>query len=164
MIRKYLFFGLLVALVSIIAWMVIQTRRADRQRAADAVEMVRSVKPTPTRAYAPQDLEVAESSMTLAPPADPASQGLQASHRVAVRNSGPLAYGKLMLSFSYTSETGEVLGEKRYLASGKTALPGETLTLDGILVEAVPRGTVRSSVRIVYAEIERSPSPGEGPK
>jgi hypothetical protein len=58
-----------------------------------------------------------------------------------------------------------VLQTKRHLLTGKPIAPEQVLTVSGIVVEGIPRGTSRCETRIIWAEIGRTgPSGASDPK
>jgi len=164
MLRKYLLLGLMGILGSIVVWMVMVTRRQNTSPGGP-VETVRSVQPTATRSFAPKDLEITESSMELSAAATEmhgkASSGLQATHRLTVLNKGSVPYSNLLVAFAYAAADGKELHTKNHLIADYTIMPGQSLFSGDIAVQGVPAGTVRSMVRIVYAEIGPAPKAGD---
>jgi hypothetical protein len=69
----------------------------------------------------------------------------------------------VLLDFSYLGTDGKVLQTKKHLLTGKQIAPGQALTVSGIVIEGVPRGTARCETRIVWAEVERTRPSGASP-
>jgi hypothetical protein len=160
MIRKYLFFGLMIMLVTVVAWLFIQTRRQEKQLAAEAAEVVRSAKATPTRVLAPRDIQILESSMEETAQAQGGSAGSTTGvrHRITLRNTGKVTYGGILLTFTYTAPSGNEIYTKNYLVTGHRIQPGATESLDDILIPGIPREASGFTVRVAYAEIDRPPA------
>jgi hypothetical protein len=167
MSRKYLFWGLLVMLLAVLVYMIMQSRQIEKQQAAAAIEMVKSAKSTPTRAYSPQDLEIVDATMNLSPAGPSAAEGegrtFAATHDLTIRNNGKVPYENILLDITYKGGDDKTLYTKTYMVSGKVVMPGQSLALSGIRIEGVPGGVKQSLIRIVYAEIVGSAPTGESP-
>jgi hypothetical protein len=145
--------------------MIMESREMEKQQAAAALEVVKSAKSTPTRAYSPQDLEIVDATMNLSPagPAAPEREGpgFAATHDLTIRDNGKLPYENILLDITYIGGDGKTLYTKTYMVAGKVVMPGQTLALSGIRIEGVPGGVKQSYIRIVYAEIGSSVQAGE---
>lgn len=160
MSRKYLFWGLLIMLLAVLVYMMMQSRKMERQQAAAAIEVVKSAKTTPTRAYSPQDLEILDANMNLSPagPVAPEREArtFAATHDLTIRDNGKVPYENILLDITYKGGDGKTLYTKTYMVADKAVMPGQSLSLSGIRIEGVPGGVKQSYIRIVYAEIASS--------
>jgi hypothetical protein len=144
MLRKSLFWGLTLVLLVALVNLIIRGRRLEKQHATQLVEVVQNSEPSPTRVFAPQDLEVVNSSMT--------PEGNAARHALEIRNNGKLPYQGIQLRFSYYGKDGKMLMSKSWLIV-ETVLPGSTVKIDNIRIEEVSAATKTSQAAIVYADI-----------
>ncbi len=152
MLRKTLFWGLTLMLVAIIVSLVFRSRREEKSKAAEAVEIVQQSRPTATRVLAPQDLIIVESKMELVKATGEEQKGAAAHHEVVVRNDGSVEYASLQLRFTYLGPGNKDLGSKTCVAT-KPVPPHQTESLGEITVEEVPAGAARCTVQILYADL-----------
>lgn len=166
MFRKYLFIGLLIMLGTIVVWMILQARQQEKLAAAAAAGLVKSVQTTPTRVFYPDDLEIVESAMEgpTAGAAQATGPGMNAVHRLTLRNAGAKVFVRLMLEFVYLASDGRELETKRHLSGSIRIAPGQELVLGPIAVDGVPRAAVGCKPRIAWAEMERAAASAETAK
>ena len=107
MLRKYLFWGLTIALGASLFWMVVAGRRQEKleQKKPRPVEIVQTSKPSATRMYMPADLRIVSMLMEPASPDDRSAIG--AKHSIEVRNTGSVPYTNLLVEISYFSSSGK---------------------------------------------------------
>lgn len=148
MIRKSLFWGLTLMLVAVLVWLVLQSRKEETKRTSAPVEIVKTAKLSPTRVVAPKDLEVAGSPVKLA------GGRTKSADRtgVAIHNRGDVAYHNIMLKITCLGGDGKVLHTQTRVV-GETLQPSQTLAVGEIATEAVPPGTARCTVTVLYADL-----------
>jgi hypothetical protein len=154
MLRKSLFWGLTLVLVVALVNLIIRGRRLEKQRAQEMVEVVQESKPTPTRVFAPWDLQVIQSKMQLEK--DPAGnrESQAARHEIEIRNSGSVPYLEIQLKFNYFNRAGKELVSRTQIIPQRI-LPGALLIVTGIVVREVPASATDSRVVIVSADIAK---------
>ena len=164
MFRKSLFLGLTVMLAVVLVFLVIKGRRQERlqQSAARPVEVVRESPPSLTRVIDPGDLEIVEARMELgtAPPAqqDPETPGgTTATHYIVIRDDGSAAYHDFGLRISYLGKANKVL-ETRTVKVAELLQPGQARTISDVKVDNVPPKTLKSEVKVAYADLEPLPA------
>lgn len=164
MIRRSLFLGLTGMLVVVLVYLVVQGRKEERvqQQNPRTVEIVRDSKPTLTRIIAPPDLQILESRMEIfhAGSGSPGEGGLAAKHQIVIRNDGKNTYRNLRLRLTYLGLSQKVL-DARTKEVGEVLQPVQRRSLDEITIENAPAGAVKSTVRIISADLE---SPASAPK
>lgn len=152
MLRKSLFGGLTLMLCAVLVWLVINGRKEESRLAAGPAEIVQTAKTSSTRVMAPGDLEVTESRAGI--PTGSAQR--IAIGRIAISNRGKISYHDVMLRISCLGSGGSVLNTQNRLVEG-TIQPGQTLTVDDIVVADPPRGAVRCTVSILYSDLGPAP-------
>jgi hypothetical protein len=93
---------------------------------------------------APDELNITDSEMQVI--------GSTAHHRIVIRNGGRITYCNIQLSFSYLGSSGKPLAARTYLVD-KSILPGQSLSLDDIAQENIPKGAKNCTVRINHADL-----------
>ncbi len=154
MIRKSLFWGLTLVLAAALISLVIRSRRLEKEQAQQMVEVVRESKPTPTRVFAPQDLQITQARMQLEDESGNQPKGRAARHEIEIRNSGKVPYFDIRLRFDYLSGNGKQVGTKTWVIRQKI-LPGATLNLPEILMTDVPGSTADFKVAITSADLAK---------
>ena len=158
MLRKSLFWGLTLVLVVVIVNLVVRGRRLEKEKADQVVEVVQESKPSPTRVLGPQDLDIVQSKMILEGASDMKPQSHAARHEIEIRNNGDVAYGEILLRFSYLDGMGKVRATKTQSVI-RTLMPGAALVLSDILIDSIPASTADCRVSVVYADIGHAPEP-----
>ncbi|MGA2260103.1 MAG: hypothetical protein ABSH28_01565 [Acidobacteriota bacterium] len=152
MIRKSIFWGITLMLGTVLVWLVIQGRREETKQAAAPTEIVQTAKASPTRIFAPGDLEVGESREGVtSKQATPAPIG-----KIEIRNHGKVAYHDIMLKLTCLGGGGKVLDAQTRLIPG-TIEPAQVLALSDLTFEGIPRGTVRYDFSILYCDFGPAP-------
>jgi hypothetical protein len=152
MIRKSLFWGLTLVLVVALISLIIRGRRLEKEQAQQMVEVARESKPTPTRVFAPQDLQIVQSRMQLE--TEPGHKDRIARHEIEIRNSGNIPYSDIQLMFDYASRAGKQLATRTRSIPQKI-LPGDTINITDIAVTDIPASTADSKVSIVSADLAK---------
>jgi hypothetical protein len=142
MIRKSLFWGLTVVLVVALVGLILRGRRLEKQEAAQATEVVRQSRPSPTRVLAPQDLEIKGSTMQQ-------SAGSTALHEVEIHHNGSVPYNRIQLEFVYLDRAGKVLSTKTHSFNRADIKPGQTLTATDIRIDGVPAAATKFRTSIL---------------
>jgi hypothetical protein len=146
MFRKYLFSGLMLALVAVIVTLVLKGRQQEkRQAAARVVEILKQYKPTATRIIAPDDLELVLPG---------GETGSAAPSRFSIRNRGKVTYANPEIDFVYLGK-GDKPIETRTMKVEKAVPPGEEVPVGTSEPQPAPEGTRRVTVRIRSAEITK---------
>ena len=144
MIRKPVFFGLMIVLIAALVYLVIAGRRKEQAQAKMApVEIVRNSPGTPVRLLSPAELRVVDGGPGTA---------------LQLQNSGAVAFRGAMLTVTFYDRRGAKLGS-RELAVSQALPPGQTVTLTDPGATEIPEKTVRRTARVVYAVIGDA-SPG----
>lgn len=146
MIRKSLFWGLTLVLVVALVSLILRGRRLEKQEAAQATEVVRQSQPSPTRVFAPQDLEIEGSTMQQSP-------GSVALHEVEIHNNGSVPYNRIQLEFVYLDREGKVLSTKTHSFNRADIKPGQTFTATDIRIEGVPASASKFRATILFADM-----------
>ena len=154
MIRKSLFWGFTLVLAVALISLIIRGRRLEKEQAQQMVEVVRESKPTPTRVFIPQDLQIIKARMYLEKDPGGKDKIRAARHEIEIRNSGSVAYSDIQLKFDYVSRNGKELAKRTQLIPQKI-LPGATLSTADILVTGIPASTADSKVVIISANLVR---------
>jgi hypothetical protein len=154
MIRKSLFWGLTLLLVVTLISLIIRGRRLEKEQAQQTVEVVRESKATPTRVFAPQDLQITQARMQLEKDSSNKEKIMAVRHEIEIRNSGNIPYSDIQLRFYYVSRTGKELATRTWSIPQKI-LPSATLSVTDILVTDVPASTADSKVVIVSADLAK---------
>ncbi len=152
MIRKSLFWGLTLVLIAALISLVVRGRRLEKQQAQQVVEVVRESKPTPTRVFAPADLQIARASMQLENEQGSENSARVARHKIEIRNTGSFPYSDIQLKFTYKNRAGKELATRTETANQKI-LPGTTVALDDILITDIPALAADSTASIVSADM-----------
>jgi hypothetical protein len=150
MIRKSLFWGLTLVLVVALVSLIIRGRKMEKEQAAQPMEVVQQVPPSPTRVLAPQDLEILSSTMQLKP-------DHTALHAVEIQNRGRVPYSGILLKFAYQDRFGKLLETKTY-ALKAAILPGLGFRTQDIVIKEVPASAEKFQVSIQYADMLRPDS------
>jgi hypothetical protein len=158
MARRSLFLGLTGMLIVVLGYLVVQGRKQEKQQQKNArpVELVQESKPTLTRAIAPPDLQITEAKVEVLHD----DGGLSAKHQIIVRNNGQSAYRNIRLRLTYLSRGDKALGSQIREAV-ETLQAGQSRSMGDILVEGVPAGTVKATVTILSADLDKASA---GPK
>jgi hypothetical protein len=154
MIRRSLFWGLTLVLAAALVSLIVRGRRLEKEQAQQMVEVVRESKATPTRVFAPQDLQIVQARMQLEK--DPGGKGRirTAQHEIEIRNNGSVPYSDIQLEFDYVSHTGKELATRMHLIPQRI-LPGATLSTTDILVTEIPASTADSKAVIISANLAK---------
>jgi hypothetical protein len=157
MIRKSVFWGLTLVLVAVLVWLIVQSRRLEKQSTPTVTEVVKTAQSSPIRLVAPQDLKVVRSEVRFikpatenAPIADPQPA---AELEVSIENRGPDPYINVQLRFTFLGGANNALGSQNHLVD-KPLPPGQTTTVGIIKVDDVPKNAVKCGVTIVSADFE----------
>ena len=153
MIRKSLFWGLTLVLAVALMSLIIRGRRLEKEQAQQMVEVVRESKATPTRVFAPQDLQIIQAGMRLEKDSGNKGNVRAARHEIAIRNNGNVPYSDIQLKFDYVSRSGKELATTKHLVSQKI-LPGTTLNTEALVAD-IPASTVDSRVVIISADLAK---------
>jgi hypothetical protein len=153
MLRKSIFWGLTLMLGTVLVWLVLKSRK-EAQAPAGPVEIVRTAKSSSTRVIGPKDLDATESSVEVIPYLDESAKtaGRSAHAHVVIRNRGTVAYQDAMMKLTCFGGNGKVLGTQTKLVPGSIP-PGESLTVDDVIVNNLPNGTARCRIGILYADL-----------
>ena len=151
-LRKSLFYGLTLVLVSVFVYLAVQGNRLEKERTAKGADVVETFKPTPIRALAPMDLEITAVSMspdakTIAPDTS------VIPHQIDIRNSGDVVYSELQLKLDYLNTTGIKIGSL-FQQVTKEIPPGNTRLSIDIPRAEIPADTAGIRPTVVYADIE----------
>ncbi len=152
MIRKSLFWGLTLVLVTALVSLTLRGRRLEKQQSSRAVEIVRPSKTTSTRVLMPQDLEIAQSRMQLEESTGGNAKFRIARHTIEIRNNGKVPYCRIQLGFDYLNRNGKPLTTRTQSVS-RIILPGTSLKPVDITLDGLPASTANFRVTIVYADI-----------
>ena len=139
-LRKYLFIGLTLVLVSIFVFLARQGRRMEKEQMRRSNENVQNFKSTPIRVLAPQDLKILKASMVLEPGNEPGELPV-ARHSIEIYNAGPVSYCEIQLRLNYLGADGEVIASMPCCIKDSIP-PGHTLTLSDLFMQNIPEGTV----------------------
>jgi hypothetical protein len=153
MFRKYLFLGLMLALGASLAWLVISGRRQEKleQKRSRPVEIVQNSKPSATRVYSPDDLQVQSIRMEPVTSADNPPAGPY--HTLEIRNVGTAAYANLLVKISYFGPDGKLFDSRDYMLN-KSIPPAQTAVFRDISVAPLSRRPARFSGEILFADLE----------
>ncbi len=131
--------------------LVIKARKEERL-ATRYVEPVKESVPTATRVLSPEELRIVDSKMEILDSENKSKVKITARHSLVVQDTGSVGYTGLHLEFYYWGRSGRLLGKKSY--SSIAVIPsGKTVALDDISLPDVPQGTMRSTARILSAEL-----------
>ena len=158
MLRKSLFWGLTLVLVVALINLIIRGRRLEKQQASQLVEVVQEAKPTPTRVFAPRDLEIVQAGMRLEGVTGEKTESQTAQHEIEIRNRGTVPYGKVQIDFDYFDRSGKVLATRTQTIE-QTISPGAMLKIAAVRIDGLPLSTVNSRASLAYADIGRAPKP-----
>ena len=156
MIRKYLSWGLTLALIAAVIMLIFRGRRVDDKQSSQVVEVVKKSESTATRAWSPRDLKILSSEMLPAEAGDK-KQSRSARHEMEIRNNGKVAYARVHLSFEYLGPGTKVLATKTYTAE-QIFPPGAAVKISGIKIDNVPVSARVCRVVVAYADLEAAPS------
>ncbi|MDR1728870.1 MAG: hypothetical protein LBT74_13270 [Acidobacteriota bacterium] len=159
MIRRQIFFGLTIVLLTVVVVLLLRGRKAEKEQAAQNLKagQVREAPSSPTRVLAPRDVALVAAEVSFAPTPAPPDGGdggeatLTARHALTVRNGGGVAYGGLRLRLEYVGKSGEVLEDRIQAVEGALP-PGESLRIEDVAVTGVPAGAVGCRASIVSAD------------
>ncbi|MBN2320204.1 MAG: hypothetical protein JXR49_14060 [Acidobacteria bacterium] len=155
-LRKYLFYGLTIVLISAFIFLAVQGRRMEKERLQQGSEIVQQYAPTPTRVLAPYDLEILKASMILPQGSEKTGRQGTVRHRIEIRNSGTVSYCEIQLNLSYLDAGGTVILTIPHNIKERIR-PGGTLLSPDISIDNIPAEAIDCRPKIVYADIE----PGE---
>ncbi len=142
MFRKYLFLGLTAMLGAVFVYLVVQSRRAERRVISPGpVEIVRTSRPSATRAIAPADLSAGMCRVS--------GSGIE----VQIRNGGRSSYHNIMLQLSFLAKNNSPLGTRKQLVRD-TVPGGGMISASGIQLQDLPAGAARCTAQVLYADIE----------
>jgi hypothetical protein len=151
-LRKYLFYGLTLVLLSALIYLVIQGRRLEKEEMRQGNVKVQKYKSTPIRVLFPQDLKILNASMTLEPANAPGELPV-ARHNFEIYNAGTVSYCEIQLRLDYLNAHGEVIASMPY--DIKDAIPpGGTLVSNDVLIQKIPDVAVECRPSIVYGDFE----------
>jgi hypothetical protein len=153
MIRTSLFWGLILVLVAALISLIVRGRRLEKEQAQQTVEVVRESKATPTRIFAPHDLQMIQARMRLEKDPGGNDKIRAARHEVAIRNSGDVPYSDIQLKFDYMSRNGKELATRTQSIPQRIS-PGATLNTEAILTD-IPASTADSKVAIISADLAK---------
>jgi len=157
MIRKWLFWGLTLVLLTTLVLLVIRGRQLESEQAHQLTEVVQVSKPTATRLLAPQDLVIVRSEVRWEDAtADGATRS--ARHRFLFRNDGKIAYSRIGLALAYVNRNGKVLLRKGFSIDQLIA-PGSVLETGDVLTENVPGEAVDCRVTVAYCDMAAEARP-----
>ena len=154
--RKYLFYGLTLELVSVFIFLAIQSRRLEKERKQQGSEIVQNFTPTPTRILSPVDLEILTTSMVREQGNNTTGGQETIRHKIEIQNSGQVSFSEIQLSLNYLDSGGTVVVSRLHTINERIS-PGNTLFLTDIREENIPAEAIDCRPKIVYADIE----PGE---
>jgi hypothetical protein len=150
-LRKNLFYGLTLVLVSVFIYLAVQGNRMEKERLKQKADIVETVEPTPIRALNPQDLEILHTPMAAGDALVPG--GPAAQYRIRVHNSGKITYSGMNIQLNFLDANGSELGSfsmdmKQKIPPGNTQLPVD------IPADALPTGAMDFVPSIVYADMD----------
>jgi len=151
-----MFLGLTLVLVVALVNLIIRGRRLEKEQAGRVVEVVQKSRPSLTRVFRPQDLEIVDSKMQLEENAGVKSQARAARHEIEIRNNGNVPYGEIQIRLLYLNRSGKVL-TARTSSVARGILPGATLKVDDIVVGDLPDTVADCRVAIDYADLGPPP-------
>jgi hypothetical protein len=151
-LRKYLFYGLTLVLLSALIFLVIQGRRLEKEQVRQGNANIQKFKSTPIRVLSPQDLKILNASMTLEP-ANVPGELPAARHNFEIYNAGTVSYSEIQLRLDYLDAHGEVIASIPYDIKDSIP-PGGTLVSNDILIQTIPDATVECRPSIVYGDFE----------
>ena len=158
--RRLIFLPLIAVLALALGWMIVRAPEKTPSTAPPSVEDVRKSKPTLTRVLRPKDLQIVDATMELS---QSSSDGtVDASHFVVVRNDGEPAYRNITLAFAYLTKEGKALETRTHLISDPL-LPGKTVSVQQVVMKALPRGTSTCTPTVLHADIEPAGAPAAPP-
>jgi hypothetical protein len=143
-LRKYLFYGLTLVLISVFVFLAVQGRKMEKEKLQQGAEIVQNYTPTPIRVLAPGDLEILSASM-------PLKQGV-GRREIEIRNSGNVSYGEIQLILACFNAAGKMILEKPENIK-RNIPPGNTVLVLDISMNGMPAGATDCRPRIVYADI-----------
>ena len=150
--RKGLFSGLTLLLISVFIYLVIQGNRLEKERLQRDADVVETFQPTPVRSLQPDDLEITAASME--PESFAGNGGIAvARHRVEIRNSGEATYCEIRFKLDYLDAGGKKL-KPVFQEVPETVPPGMTGLALEIPQNEIPAGAVDCIPSIVYADIK----------
>lgn len=154
MFRRSIFLGLMVLLGSVLVYMVLSARKAEKRAVSPPAEIVRQSKPSATRVLAPADLRVVDSSMEILPPSSGSGAVPEIAVRqyVTVRNEGKSHYSGFMLQFDYSTASGRPAETRTHRVS-QDLPPGEAATLRDLLMEGLPGRVKHCSISVAWADL-----------
>lgn len=163
MYRKSLFLGLTAMLIAALAWLIVQSRKKEAQHTSRPIAIVKESKPTLTRVLRPTDLEILESKLLLSRSDNSSRKGakpaVSASHSFVIRNNGRVTYRNVMVEFYYQGRSGKTLETRTWLIT-EPILPGKTLSIEKLLMEAAPSEATTCTVKIFYSDLEAPTTEG----
>ncbi|MEJ2108793.1 MAG: hypothetical protein P8Z37_02555 [Acidobacteriota bacterium] len=151
-LRKSLFYGLTLVLVSVFIYLAVQGNRLEKERTAKGTDVVETFEPTPVRALAPMDLEITAASIS--PDAKTMKPDTSVvRHKIDIRNSGDVVYSELQLELDYLDAAGVQIGSLLQQVK-KEVPPGNTRLSIDIPRDKIPADTLGIHPKVVYADIE----------
>jgi hypothetical protein len=151
-LRKYLFYGLTLVLVSALIFLVIQGRRLEKEQMRQGNGNIQKFKSTPIRVLSPQDLKILNASMTLESANVPGGLPV-ARHSIEINNAGTVPYCEIQLRLDYLDANGEVIASIPYGIKDSIP-PGDTFVSNNVLMQKIPDATVECRPSIVYGDFE----------
>jgi len=151
-LRKYLFYGLTLVLVSALVFLVIQGRRMEKEQMLQGNENIQKFRSTPIRVLSPPDLKILNASMTLEP-ANVSGVVPVARHNIEIYNAGTVPYCEIKLRLDYLDTNGEVIASMPYDIKDSIP-PGGTLASIDVLMQKIPDAAVECRPSIVYGDFE----------
>jgi hypothetical protein len=156
MIRRSLFFGLTLVLVVALVSLILRERRQEKLQTGQAVEVIKESASSPIRVYAPSDLEIVQSTAEFRKKSDGKNPSLSARHEIEIRNGGKMPYREIQIAFYYMDLKEKQLATKTHLLS-RALLPGTSLKVTDIPVDALPLSTTNFKTAILYADLGENP-------
>lgn len=151
-LRKSLFYGLTLVLISVFVYLAVQGNRLEKERMAKGADVVETFEPTPIRALAPMDLEITAASMSPdARTAEPDTSVIR--HKIDIRNSGDVVYSELQLKLDYLDPAGVKIGSLLQQVTKEIPPGNKRLSID-IPGAEIPADTAGIRATVVYADIE----------
>jgi hypothetical protein len=159
MFRRSIFLGLMILLGAVLTYMILGSRKLEKQTAPRPTEIVRASKPSATRVLSPADLEVGLVRSTMAQSGAPGSgpAAPPPRHVLTIRNRGQVAYGRFMIRLSYADVDGREEIQSRILSELVPA--GATVALPENVIEDLPRRMTNLRVQVAWADMVPTAAP-----
>jgi hypothetical protein len=152
MIRKYMFAGLTLALIATLAFLIIRSRKIEKQQESRVKEVIQESKPSPTRVLAPREIKIIQGKMALFRLSPEKAAAQSAQHEIEIRNLGRASYSGIQLRLEYLNSIGKTVATKAY-SINKALSPGGTLNLSGIKIDNLPVSISDCKIIIISADL-----------